>query len=624
MGSKPLVRPPRLARGSRVALVAPAGPLLERDDITRAEELCRALDYEPVLGPHAGGATAISPAPTTTGWPTSMPRFRDSADRCGLVPSGRLRRHPDPRRRRFRGPGAPAHDRSSATRTSRPCWPRSLGRAGMVAFHAPTARAEMPSFSRRHFARVLTRAASRPGSSSRWSPPADVLVPRTTASITLRGGVAEGALAGGNLTLLQCLIGTRYFPDLDGALLVLEDVNEDLYRIDRMLAHLRAVGALARLRGVLVGRFTGLKRHMDDGAFGVDEVLTHYFAPLGVPVLYGLPDRAHRRPVDPAARRARPDRRGRGTLELLEPRSPRPRGRDRGIRPASRAPHQSLAFGMATPTLTRHRCPASSAKSWSTCAPAGRGSPRPAVVVVHGFKGFKDWGLWPPLAERLARAGVSAVTLNLSGSGVDDAGEFVYPERFGHNTFSAELQDLRRVIDALARRRARRGAAHAVGLLGHSRGGGIAVLHTAADPRVRALVTWAAISTVERWPASRARRVARRGRAEREERAHRTECCRCTPTCSTTSSATPPRSTSRRRRRGSPCRGSSSTAPRTRRWPWPKASGWRPRRARAPAFCRSRGRATPSAPPIPWRGATPELERVAGRDAGLLRRESCR
>ena len=114
-------------------------------------------------------------------------------------------------------------------------------------------------------------------------------MPQANRVTVLHGGRAEGVLAGGNLTLLHCLIGTRYFPELDGALLFLEDVNEDLYRIDRMLAHLRMVGALAGLRGVLIGRFTGLKRSMEDGSFGVDQVLTHYFAPLGVPVLYGLP-----------------------------------------------------------------------------------------------------------------------------------------------------------------------------------------------------------------------------------------------------------------------------------------------------------------------------------------------
>jgi uncharacterized protein len=155
---------------------------------------------------------------------------------------------------------------------------------------------------------------------------------------------------------------------------------------------------------------------------------------------------------------------------------------------------------MATSTLTRHRIPGVLGDVLVDVRAAGRESPRPAVVVVHGFKGFKDWGLWPTFAERLARAGFSAVTLNLSGSGVDDTGEFVFPERFGHNTFSAELQDLRRVMDALAAGRLGVAAPASVGLLGHSRGGGISVLHAASDARVRALVTWAAIATVQRWP----------------------------------------------------------------------------------------------------------------------------
>jgi muramoyltetrapeptide carboxypeptidase len=193
-----------------------------------------------------------------------------------------------------------------------------VGCAGMVAFHGPTARAEMPSFTRRHFARVLA-AAEPAGLLEPLIPPADILVPRTHRVTVLRGGRADGVLAGGNLTLLQCLIGTRYFPDLDGALLFLEDVNEDLYRVDRMLAHLRAVGALARLRGVLVGRFTGLKRNMEDGSFGVDQVLTHYLAPLGVPVLYGLPiGHIDDQWTVPLGVRARMDADA-GSVELLEP-----------------------------------------------------------------------------------------------------------------------------------------------------------------------------------------------------------------------------------------------------------------------------------------------------------------
>jgi pimeloyl-ACP methyl ester carboxylesterase len=123
------------------------------------------------------------------------------------------------------------------------------------------------------------------------------------------------------------------------------------------------------------------------------------------------------------------------------------------------------------------------------------------VAILHGFKGFKDWGMFPPIAERLARAGFTAVSFNFSGSGVDDAGEITLPERFGHNTFSAELSDAQLVLDALYRGELGVPRPTSTGLIGHSRGGGTAVLHAAQDVRIRALVTWAAISTVERWGA---------------------------------------------------------------------------------------------------------------------------
>jgi len=155
---------------------------------------------------------------------------------------------------------------------------------------------------------------------------------------------------------------------------------------------------------------------------------------------------------------------------------------------------------MATPTLSKHSLPGSLGQILIDVRAAGRKASRPAVVVVHGFKGFKDWGMFPPLADRLARAGFTAVTFNLSGSGVDDAGEFSLPDRFGHNTFSAELRDLGQVTDTLMSGELGVPIPSSLGLIGHSRGGGIAILKTAEDTRVRALVTWAAISSVQRWP----------------------------------------------------------------------------------------------------------------------------
>jgi uncharacterized protein len=154
---------------------------------------------------------------------------------------------------------------------------------------------------------------------------------------------------------------------------------------------------------------------------------------------------------------------------------------------------------MATPTLTKHSIPGVLGPLLIDVRSGGRSSARPAVVVLHGFKGFKDWGMFPPLAERLARAGFTSVSFNFSGSGVDDTGNFTLPERFGHNTFSAELRDTRLILDALSGGELGVPAPSTIGLIGHSRGGGIAVLQASRDVRVRALVTWAAISTVVRW-----------------------------------------------------------------------------------------------------------------------------
>ena len=154
---------------------------------------------------------------------------------------------------------------------------------------------------------------------------------------------------------------------------------------------------------------------------------------------------------------------------------------------------------MATPALTSHRLPGTLGELLVDVRAGGRDSPRPAIVVVHGWKGFKDWGMFPPLAERLARAGFATVTFNLSGSGVDDRGELVWPDRFGRDTYTAELEDLGIVVEALARGDLGVAVPSSIGLVGHSRGGGVAVLHAARDPRVKALVTWAAISSVERW-----------------------------------------------------------------------------------------------------------------------------
>jgi muramoyltetrapeptide carboxypeptidase len=146
----------------------------------------------------------------------------------------------------------------------------------------------MTAFSRHHFTRVLS-CAEPAGRLSRLQPPAGVLAPRSPRIVKIHGGTAEGPLIGGNLSLLQCLVGTRWFPQMDGALLFLEDVGEDLYRVDRALSHLRLAGVLQRIAAVIVGQFTEMRPGTGDGALAFGEVLAHYIVPLGIPAAYGFP-----------------------------------------------------------------------------------------------------------------------------------------------------------------------------------------------------------------------------------------------------------------------------------------------------------------------------------------------
>jgi len=169
---------------------------------------------------------------------------------------------------------------------------------------------------------------------------------------------------------------------------------------------------------------------------------------------------------------------------------------------------------MATPICATHRLPGALGETLVDVRTGDPRSPRPAVIILPGFKGFKDFGPFPALAERLARAGFAAVSVSVSGSGVDPHGEFTRLDRFARNTIARELADLATVLDALDTGGLGLAAPSSVGLVGHSRGGGIALLFTERTPRITALVTWAATGTLERWTAEEAAQWRRRGQTE--------------------------------------------------------------------------------------------------------------
>lgn len=266
--------PSPLSKGARVALVAPAGPLRGEQELHAAIEHATSLGWEPVVAPHAlarDGYLAGSDEQRAHDLNTAL--RDDDVDGIWCLRGGY---------------GAmrilPALDYDAMRRNPRPLLGYSditalhcavNARSGVVSYHGPTARGALTEFSRDSLLRAVMEQVDPCG--------------HAPLAHTLRGGRAAGRLVGGNLALLAALAGTPYAPDYDGAILVLEDVGEATYRIDRMLQQLRLSGALDRLAGIAFGQFTESTDALDADLRPLDDVLREAADVAGVPALAGIP-----------------------------------------------------------------------------------------------------------------------------------------------------------------------------------------------------------------------------------------------------------------------------------------------------------------------------------------------
>jgi muramoyltetrapeptide carboxypeptidase len=266
--------PPTLARGARVALVAPAGPLRGPDELNAAIAHARDLGWEPVVGDHAlarAGYLAGSDMERAADFNAAL---RDDAiDGIWCLRGGygamRLLDAIDYDALRRRPKALLGYSDVTALHAA-------IGvRARVVGFHAPTARVALTDFSRGSLVRAVIEGRDPCGHAG------DVRV--------LRGGRAAGRLAGGNLALLASLAGTPYAPEYAGAILVVEDVGESTYRVDRMLRQLALSGALARVAGIAFGQFTDGTDPADAGSRPLDDVLREAADVAGVPAVAGIP-----------------------------------------------------------------------------------------------------------------------------------------------------------------------------------------------------------------------------------------------------------------------------------------------------------------------------------------------
>ena len=284
-----LIRPRRLAPGQTIGIVAPSSAPNEPERIRFAIETVESLGFKVQPGPHLYDREGyLAGADAARADDLNAMFADDSVDAIWCVRGGY---------------GAsrilPALDYSLMRRR-----PKALigysditalhmaihRHAGLVTFHGPVALRAFTPYTRDELKRVLWSADTpvRLGG----PPPferSEGRVDWDNRVTTLQPGKARGHLLGGNLCLMSHLVGTPYLPDLRGAIVFLEDVEEAYYRIDRMLTQLWLSGALAGVAGMAFGKFTGC----EPSAFflqnrSLEDILAERFRALGIPAVSGL------------------------------------------------------------------------------------------------------------------------------------------------------------------------------------------------------------------------------------------------------------------------------------------------------------------------------------------------
>lgn len=266
--------PPPLAPGARVALVAPAGPLRGPDELTASIAHAESLGWEPVAGLHAlrrDGYLAGSDAERLLDLNAALQDDRIDGIWCvrGGYGAMRLLEEVDYDAMRRRPKALLGYSDITALHAA------FAVRSGVCTYHGPTARATLTEFSRDSLVRAVIAQRDSCGAAPE--------------SRTLREGRATGRLVGGNLALLAALAGTPFEPNYDDAILVIEDVGEQTYRIDRMLRQLALNGALDGVAGIAFGQFTEGTPHDDANSCALDRILREAADLAGVPAVAGIP-----------------------------------------------------------------------------------------------------------------------------------------------------------------------------------------------------------------------------------------------------------------------------------------------------------------------------------------------
>ncbi|TFH27926.1 MAG: LD-carboxypeptidase, partial [Bacteroidia bacterium] len=189
-------------------------------------------------------------------------------------------------------------------------------KSGLVTYHGPVGTSDFNGFSRKSIRKVLMY----PGETYKFPYKREKETGENPEfdRYTISGGEAEGELIGGNVSVLDSIIGTRFEPDFENKLVYLEDVGEKTYRVDKMIFHLLSGTNLKQAAGIVMGIFSDCNVN-EAPSLSLRTALDDLLKPLGIPVSYGLSFGHIKRMVTiPTGIRAIMDA-DKNTFRLLEP-----------------------------------------------------------------------------------------------------------------------------------------------------------------------------------------------------------------------------------------------------------------------------------------------------------------
>lgn len=281
-----LLKPPRLQPGAVVGIVSPAGATFVREDVEVVRDAVRGLGLVPRLAPHLLDRYGYL-AGQDRDRAADINQFFADKQVAAILPIrggwGASRILPYLDYELIRKNPKIIIGFSDITSLI-------LGitaRTNLVTFHGPNGLSSWKPEQTEYFRRVLFAGESV--QFHNWKDPddADRLMQVKYRIQTINPGRVRGRLIGGNLSVLSAIVGSPYLPDMQGAILFLEDTNENIYRLDRLITQLKLAGILDKLAGFIFGQCPGCLPDADYGSLTLEEVIRERIQPLGIPAWSG-------------------------------------------------------------------------------------------------------------------------------------------------------------------------------------------------------------------------------------------------------------------------------------------------------------------------------------------------